>query len=459
MGFMEKAMSFSKEKMITEIMSLLPKFSTKNVIRMISLGEKLTSDPEYRHNARNLRKMFAEGHPSAILIKEILNDMSPNCRNKLIKNLFINAFLTGIDKRKAFLETEGFQPPQFIVISPTMRCNLRCTGCYASEYEQIEDLPFDVIDRVLAECKELGMYFNVMSGGEVFIRDDIFDIWEKHSDIYFHPYTNGTLIDEKVADRLEKLGNVIPLISLEGFETDTDARRGKGTYAKVMRTMDLLRERHVIFGASLTETRDNIERIASYEFVDWLLEKGVRVIWYFQYIPIGRRPTMDLMPTPEQRDWLRQHVNEMRNSRPVFIGDFWNDGPYVHGCIAGGREYLHVTASGDVEPCVFCHFAVDNIKEKSLREILTSPFMRGIRARQPYRNNLLTPCMIIDQPQVLREVVEKFKAHPTCEGAEQIITTFADDLDRYAEEYRAYADPAWEKEWKKSDSEEEKKAV
>ncbi len=167
MGFMEKAISFSKEKMITEIMSLLPRFSTKNVIRMISLGEKITNDPEYKHSAWILRKMFEEGHPSAILIKEILNDMSPNCRNKLIKNLFINSFLTGIDKRKAFLETEGFQPPQFIVISPTMRCNLRCTGCYASEYEQSKDLPFDVIDRVLTECKELGMYFNVMSGGLV----------------------------------------------------------------------------------------------------------------------------------------------------------------------------------------------------------------------------------------------------------------------------------------------------
>ncbi len=458
MGFMEKAIQFSKEKMISEIMSLLPKFSTKNVMRMISLGEKLTNDPEYRQTAVGLRKMFEEGHPAAILIKEILNDMSPNCRNKLIKNLFINAFLIGIDKRKQFLETEGFQPPQFVVISPTMRCNLRCKGCYASEYEQSEDLPFEVIDRVLTECKELGSYFNVMSGGEVFIRDDIFDIWEKHGDMYFHPYTNGTLIDEKIADRIEKLGNVIPLISLEGFEEETDARRGRGTYAKVMRAMDLLLERHVIFGASLTETRQNIERIASFDFVDWLIEKGVRVIWYFQYIPIGRKPSMEFMPKPEQRDWLRHRIDDLRNSRPVFIGDFWNDGPYVKGCIAGGREYLHITASGDVEPCVFCHFAVDNIKEKSLRDILTSPYMRAIRSRQPYRENLLTPCMIIDEPHVLRDVVQEFNAHPTCEGAEDIITTFASDLDRYSKEYRKYADPAWEKEWKKS-GEEEKKVV
>lgn len=458
MGFMDKAISFSKQKMITEIMSLLPKFSTKNVIRMISIGEKLTNDPEYKYNAKNLRELFEQGHPAAILIKDVISRLSPNCRNKLIKNLFINAFLTGIDKRKAFLEEEGFQPPQFVVISPTMRCNLKCNGCYASEYNQDEGLPYELIDRILTECKELGMYFNVMSGGEPFTRKDIFDIWEKHSDMYFQPYTNGTMINEKVADRLAELGNVAPIISLEGFEKETDERRGKGVFARVMKAMDNLKERGMVFGASITETRENIEKIASYEFVDMLLDKGAMVIWYFQYIPIGRCPSIDIMPTPKQRDWLRRRLKEVRDSRPIFIGDFWNDGPYVKGCIAGGREYLHITSNGDVEPCVFCHFAVDKIQDKSLREILNSPFMKAIRDHQPYRDNLLTPCMIIDTPEILRDVVEKFNAHPTCEGAEEILTKFANELDDYAVEYRKYADPAWEKEWKGPDTE-EKQAV
>ncbi len=454
MGFLEKAKAYSKEKMITEIMSLLQKFSTKNVIRMISIGEKLTNDPEYKHNARRMRELFEQGHPAAILIKDVLNRLSPKCRDRLIKNLFINAFLIGIDKRKKFLENEGFQVPQFIVISPTMRCNLKCPGCYAGEYKHDEGLSIELIDKILTEAKELGMYFNTMSGGEVFTRKDIYDIWEKHNDVYFQVYTNGTMITEKVADRLAELGNVAPMISLEGFEKETDERRGKGTFAKVMKAMDYLKERGTVFGASVTETRENIELIASYEFVDMILEKGVMVIWYFQYIPIGRCPSMDIMPTPEQRDWLRKRVQELRDSRPVFIGDFWNDGPYVKGCIAGGREYLHINSNGDVEPCVFCHFAVDNIRDKSLREAINSPFMKGIRSHQPYRENLLTPCMLIDAPEILRKVVKEFNAHPTCDGAEELITKFAEELDKYAVEYRKYADQAWKKEWKKGDSEE-----
>ncbi|OQX84705.1 MAG: radical SAM protein [Candidatus Latescibacteria bacterium 4484_7] len=459
MGLRERATNYAKEKLIKEIMHLLPKFSTKNVIRMIELGESITNDPEYKYNARRLRELFEEGHPAAILIKDVINSLSRQARDKLIQNLFINAFLTGINRRKEILNTEGWQPPQFVVISPTMRCNLKCPGCYAGLYPQDEGLPFETIDRILTEGKELGMYFNTMSGGEVFMRKDIFDIWEKHNDMYFQIYTNGTMINEKVADKLAKLGNVAPMMSLEGFEEATDERRGKGTFKKVMRAMDLLRERGLVFGASLTETRENIETLASYDFVDMLVEKGAMVIWYFQYIPIGRYPSMDIMPTPKQRDWLRRRLKEIRDSRPIFIGDFWNDGPYVKGCIAGGREYLHINSEGNVEPCVFAHFAVDNIKNKSLRDVLNSPFMRGIRKLQPYRENLLTPCMIIDNPHVLRKVVNEYHARPTCEGAEEIITTFAEDLDRYAEEYKKYADPAWEAEWKSTIEEKKKKNI
>jgi len=448
MGLRKRAQSYAQEKIVSEIMMLMPKSSTKNIMRMLTLAEMLTDDPEYKRNTHHLRELFEQGHPSSILIKDVLGRISPRCREKLIRNLLINALLTGIDRRKQILREEGFQPPQFVVISPTMRCNLRCPDCYAGEYEQEEGLPLALIDRILTECKELGMYFNTMSGGEVFTRKDIFDIWEKHNDMYFQIYTNGTAITEKVADRLAALGNVAPMLSLEGFEEETDARRGAGTFAKVMRAFDLMKERGMIYGASVTETKHTIEKIGSYEFVDMCIEKGCMVIWYFQYIPIGRRPSLDLMPTPEQRDWLRKRSRELRDARPIFIGDFWNDGPYVNGCIAAGREYLHINAKGDVEPCVFCHFAVDNIRDTSLKEAINSPFLKRIRSFQPYRENLLTPCMLIDAPDILRQVVSEFNARPTCEGAEEIIKDFAPELDRYAQEYRAYADPAWINEWK-----------
>lgn len=451
MGIQQRMRDFATEKIVSEIMAHAATASTKNIARMIRLGEKLTKDEEYRGRTAELRRMFEEGHPSAILVKDVIARLSPRVRDRLIRNLFINALLSGINTRKQILDEEGWQPPQFIVISPTSRCNLKCPGCYAGEYDQEEGLPAELIDRILAECKELGMYFNTMSGGEVLLRTDIFDIWRRHDDMYFQFYTNGTAINERAADRLAELGNVAPMVSLEGYEAETDARRGKGTFAKVMRAFDLMKERGMVFGASLTVTRSNIEILGSNEFVDMCIDKGCMVLWYFQYIPIGRCPSIDFMPTAAQRDWLRRRVRELRDSRPIFIGDFWNDGPYVHGCIAGGREYLHINARGDVEPCVFCHFAVDNIHTTSLRDAINSPFMKRIRSRQPYRENLLTPCMLIDAPDVLRSVVSEFDARPTCEGAEELVTRLAAPLDRYAEEYRTYADPAWEEEKSRSE--------
>ncbi len=447
MSIRQRVRDYATDKIVSEIMSHVATASPRDIVRMIRLAEKLTKDEEYRTRTAELRRLFEEGHPSALLARDVMARLSPRVRERLIRNLFINALLTGINTRKGILREEGWQPPQFLVISPTMRCNLKCPGCYAGEYDQDRGLPVELIDRVLEECKDLGMYFNTMSGGEVLTRRDIFELWRKHSDMYFQIYTNGTLIDERMADELAELGNVAPMVSLEGFEEETDARRGKGTFARVMRAFDLMRERGMVFGASLTETRNNIEAIGSNEFVDLCIEKGCMVLWYFQYIPIGRCPSLDLMPAASQRDWLRHRVRELRDSRPIFIGDFWNDGPYVHGCIAGGREYLHINAKGDVEPCVFCHFAVDNIKNVSLREAINSPFMRRIRSFQPYRENLLTPCMLIDAPEVLRAVVTEFEARPTCEGAGELITNFAKDIDRYAAEYRAYADAAWKSEW------------
>ena len=137
--------------------------------------------------------------------------------------------------------------------------------------------------------------------------------------------------------------------------------------------MDLMKERGIIFGASFTITRNNIEQITSDEFIDFLIDKGVRYIWSFHYIPIGRAPNPDLMVLPEQRAYLIERINALRTNKPILIVDFWNDGKWTNGCIAGGDCYFHINARGDVEPCAFVHFAVDNIREKSLFEVLKNP--------------------------------------------------------------------------------------
>ncbi len=367
-------------------------------------------------------------------------------RRELINNVVLNnAYGPAAAVRGRLIGKENFRPPFTMLISPTMRCNLRCPGCYAGEYTQSDDLPIDVIDRLLKEGKEMGIYLVTILGGEPFIRKDMWEIYEKHHDVEFIVFTNGCMLTPQNVDRIADLGNVAPMISLEGFKDETDARRGTGTFDRIMTAMDDLRKAGVLFGFSSMVTRHNVDTICSDGFNDMLVEKGCYLGWHFLYMPIGRDPQPELMPTPEQREFMRLNgAARIRSTRPLFVIDFWNDAPYVGGCIAGGKEYFHINSLGDVEPCIFTHFATDNIKIKSLRQALESPFFKGIQARQPFNQNLLLPCQLIDNPQAFREVYATYHPHPTHPGAESMVNGLKPALDAYAQCVQALMAPAWQ---------------
>jgi MoaA/NifB/PqqE/SkfB family radical SAM enzyme len=378
-----------------------------------------------------------------LLTKRHLDRMSPAVQRSIL-NFVADVLFRGRLRRKRFADEMGFKPPLLLVISPTMRCNLNCYGCYAGKYSKKDDLGLGTLDRLLYETEDMGIYFITISGGEPFILgEDLLKVISRHPATLFQIYTNGTLIDGAMARRLAEVGNAYPCISVEGFEAETDARRGKGTYRKVLNAMDYLKEEGVLFGYSATATRENNDLIVSKEFINFYRDRGCLIGWYFHYVPVGKRPGMEMMPTAQQRVYRRQELVKRRAQHDILLADFWNDGPLVGGCLAGGRTYLHINSSGEVEPCVFAHFAVDNIWEKSLRDILQSPFFTEIRKRQPYDENMFRPCMIIDVPEVLREVITACGAHPTHEGADVVIKEFASEIDRYSESYRELADTRW----------------
>jgi MoaA/NifB/PqqE/SkfB family radical SAM enzyme len=289
----------------------------------------------------------------------------------------------------------------------------------------------------------MGIHLVIMTGGEPFIRKDLFDLFEKHGDTIFQIYTNGTLIDEKMVERFVALGNVVPAISLEGLREETDNRRGRGQFDRISEVMDWLRKAGIFFAVSTTQTSQNTDVLTSDAFVDFLVEKGCILLWNFHYVPIGRNPDLSLMATPEQRNRMRERLSYFRATKPLLFVDFWNDGCLTQGCIAAGRKYFHVNARGDVEPCVFCHFASDNIKEKSLVEALNSPLFQEIRSQQPYSENLFLPCLLMDHPEKGREFALRHAKYFTHEGAESLFTDFAQAIDAYAKAYREVAEAAW----------------
>lgn len=457
---LEQIKGFSAKQALRLIGQIIKRISPKQLAKLLYLLELIAPDKDTRNAVGLARKEFDKKGNWSQLVQKFFKEINPKCREKFIQNLIVNQAFEGKVKRKAFAHQEGFEPPWFILISPTMRCNLNCVGCSTREYSFKNDWSEKLTDRVLNEAKEMGMYFVVTLGGETLIKEDIFDVFKKHNDMYFLIYTNGTLIDEKMAKKLAQVGNVALAISVEGFEKETDARRGKGVWKKILRATEVLKKEGVCFGFSTTMTKQNTNIVCSEKFIDFFIKKGCLFGWYFQYIPVGKNPDINLMPTPVQREKLRKFVHHFcRKTKPILIGDFWNDGPYAKGCLAGGRTYLHVNNDGNVEPCGFVHFATDNIKDKSLKEILNSKFFKEIRKKQQtidapesYSDNLLTPCLIIDQPWVLREIVKKCGAFSTHEGAETIIKDpkIIRHLNQYSKKLHQIEDPIWEKEYCKN---------
>lgn len=433
-----------KKKAIAALIKKATDLPDSKLIKITKFLEKFGNDSS-KNAVKAVREMIENKTVGYSLIKRIMNDVHPKYKAKLIENLIVQGLIMG-SKKKEIEQKKGGTVPTTVLISPTMRCNLKCVGCYAMEYNMTDDLPFEVVDRIITEGKKMGVALFTMLGGEPFVWPHMLKLLKKHSDAFFQIYTNSTLINEKLADQLLETANAIPILSIEGFETRTDERRGKGVYKKVMNAMDILKSKKIPFGFSAAVTSKNAEEISSDKFVDFMVEKGAYIGWFFLYMPVGAKPDPKLMPTPKQRLHLYNRDLKIRETKPIFIIDFWNDAPYVGGCIAG-KEYLHITATGDVEPCIFTHMAVDNIKDKSLREVLNSDYFKALRAKQPYSDNLFLPCQWIDNPEVSREMMKKYKLRCTHPGADDPIADpkVRKAIDSYSKEVHKLYKPIWEK--------------
>ena len=244
---------------------------------------------------------------------------------------------------------------------------------------------------------------------------------------------------------MQRLGNISVAMSLEGFEQVNDGRRGQGVYQKVMHAMDLMQKYGLLYGLSICYTRANIDTITSDEFLDMIIDKGCSYAWYFHYMPVGNDADSSLLPTMEQRQYMLKRVRQIRHEKMLFTMDFQNDGEFVGGCIAGGRNYLHINPNGDVEPCVFIHYSNVNIHDVTLLEALNQPLFQQYRNHQPFNKNLLRPCPMLENPEILQEMVKASGAHSTDmqspESAEHLCGKCVD----YAKDWAPIADEIWAK--------------
>ncbi len=397
------------------ILGYLDKDPDTNIPKLMNWWDKLDKDNFFASQRAAIRQVIE--HPDNNwyrLIRSFWTDIDPEVRKTLFQNVIVQTFFIGNRRQEENQKKYGCNIPWAILMDPTSACNLHCAGCWAADYGNRMNMDYDTLDGIIRQGKALGTYMYIFSGGEPLVRkDDIFRLCRAHPECAFLAFTNGTLIDEAFADEMLRVKNFVPAISVEGFEEATDSRRGKGTYRAVMQAMELLKRKKLVFGTSCCYTSANAEIIGSEEYIDSMIEWGAKFAWFFTYMPVGVDAIPDLMASAEQRAYMYRQIRAFRETKPIFTMDFWNDGEYVDGCIAGGRRYLHINANGDIEPCAFIHYSDSNIREKTLLEAYQSPLFMAYHDAQPFNGNHLRPCPLLDNPGALAAMVDRAGATST----------------------------------------------
>ena len=383
------------------------------------------------------------------LVMRALNQINPDVLDNILMNFYFNVNVKGWAKQNELRAKYQCNIPWAILLDPTSACNLHCKGCWAADYGNRLNLSYEDIDSIIEQGKELGVYMYIYTGGEPLVRkDDLIKLCEKHDDCIFLCFTNATLIDEQFCQDLLHVKNFIPAISQEGSKETTDFRRSVGVnysvYDKIEHAMNLLKENGLPFGISCCYTSENYEAVSSPEYIDQLIDWGALFVWYFHYMPVGSDANIELMVTPEQREEMYHKVREYRVTKAIFPMDFQNDGQYVQGCIAGGRRYLHINANGDMDPCVFIHFSDTNIHERTLLEGLQAPLFMAYHDGQPFNDNMLRPCPMLENPQDLRDMIKRTGAHSSNLEGDETVELLCSRCDKYAKEWKPTADKLWE---------------
>lgn len=430
---------------IKQVLNYLDEDPDKSLPKILEWAEKFDKNGKNAHLIKPFHAII--DNPDSnwhILLKSMWTDIDPGVRKVFFENFILNTTLIGSHKQDEWKKIHNCNIPWAILMDLTSACNLHCIGCWAADYGHKLSLEYEILDSIIRQGTEMGTYMYIYSGGEPLVRkDDIIRLCEAHPDCMFLAFTNGTLIDEKFADELLRVKNFVPAISIEGFEEATDYRRGKGTYQKVKNAMRILKEKKLPFGASCCYTSKNIDSLSSEEYIDMLVEAGAKFAWFFHYMPIGNTAAPELLPSPEQRETMYRKIREYRKSKPIFTIDFQNDGEFVNGCIAGGRSYLHINANGDIEPCAFIHYADSNIRTHTLLEAYKRPLFMAYKEGQPFNENMLRPCPMLENPECLCSMVKRTEAYSTDMQSPEDIDDLYAKCKPYADRWAPKADEVW----------------
>ncbi|WNY29366.1 GTP 3',8-cyclase [Methanimicrococcus stummii] len=335
-------------------------------------------------NLPKLNHMMSNAIDAAALIA-----MGKTFRNEKERK-FISKVIPALkedSKRRDALETEGIHIPPFIITGISAQCNLRCSGCYSRAFDACGDsdspksneMSADEWKNIFSQADDLGISIILLAGGEPMIRKDILKTAAEFPQIIFPVFTNGTLLDDEMIRFFDDNRNLIPVLSIEGKREETNLRRGGGVYEKIEAAAEKMKAAGILFGASITLTNRNIQTATDVEFVGNLESKGYSLVFFVEYVP-AQSGSETLVLTDFDREFQGKQMKTLRSKfKNIIFMAFPDDEKYLDGCLAAGRGFFYINASGGAEPCPFSPYSDVNLKDHTLLEALESPLFRKLR--------------------------------------------------------------------------------
>lgn len=307
-------------------------------------------------------------------------------------------------------EQQGIHVPPIMLFSITHQCNLNCEGCYEKAIRSTvkKELTDQQLRNIINQAHELGISFIVVAGGEPFMKPGFFEITKDYLDIIFVIFTNGILINNDILKIMKKQKNIVPLISLEGCEEETDHRRGKGIYNRLQNIMEKIKDQDIFFGTSLTLTKNNFDTILNESFIQNLIDTGCKFFLFVEYNPI-KPGTEEWMVTESQRKRTMDIMKVFREKWPALFIAVPGDEEEIGGCLAAGRGFIHISAEGDVEPCPFAPYSDMNLNKVTLKEALQSDFLRKIRESHAQLHDTEGSCALWAKREMIQSLLNKSK--------------------------------------------------
>ncbi|MBQ3290762.1 MAG: radical SAM protein [Mogibacterium sp.] len=345
----------------------------------------------------DLQQYLTEGVEQ--VVKDALKATLKDPRESAFLVKFAAACAHAAKKREAN-EKEGLHVPSYLIASITSSCNLHCEGCYSRannatiDCEPSMQLNADEWQKIFKDAEDLGVSFILLAGGEPMLRWDVIESAGKMQKLMFPVFTNGTFMTDKHMDLLDRCRNIVPVISIEGGREETDARRGEGVYDKVSGVMDKLCSKGIIYGVSVTVTKENIGEVFSDEFLDSLRSRGCKAVFYIEFVPVSEEGS-HLAPDDADREFMAGRIDSLRrNKQDMIYISFPGDEKSSGGCLAAGRGFFHINSHGGAEPCPFSPYSDINVRDTSLREALESKLFTALRSSDILTDDHIGGCVL-----------------------------------------------------------------